>query len=199
MAMLFSCNKDNSKTDNIASYQGYKLIWNDEFNDASVNSANWTYETGAGTAYGLPAGWGNNEKQVYTNNSQNSGILTDGNASVMAITALESDSGAYLEMAAAKDLSNYTSLKFALNIPSSLVNAEIKLESQKTSTSAIVYLKNYTGIPVSSGFVEYSIPLADFKTVKFCDLTIPFAMWNAQDANSKFVRARVPIDDIRFE
>ncbi|WP_430813396.1 family 16 glycosylhydrolase [Carboxylicivirga sp. RSCT41] len=38
------------------------LIWSDEFNSASVNSANWTFETGTGNN-----GWGNNELQSYTN------------------------------------------------------------------------------------------------------------------------------------
>jgi len=107
--------------------------------------------------------------------------------------------GAYLEMAAAKDLSKYTSLKFALHKPSALVNAEIKLESQVSAKSAIVFLKNYTGTTISEGFEEYSIPLSDFAGLTFTDLTIPFAMWNAQDAAGKFVKARVLIDDIRFE
>ncbi len=37
---------------------GRSLVWADEFN--SVNTANWTFETGGG-------GWGNNERQYYTN------------------------------------------------------------------------------------------------------------------------------------
>ncbi|MFT6112230.1 MAG: hypothetical protein ACJAXV_001017, partial [Bacteroidia bacterium] len=43
--------------------EGYSLIWSDEFNDGAVNLSNWVYETGDGTAYGLPAGWGNSELQ----------------------------------------------------------------------------------------------------------------------------------------
>ncbi|MCT4590051.1 MAG: family 16 glycosylhydrolase [Carboxylicivirga sp.] len=38
------------------------LIWSDEFNTATINSANWTYEIGHGDW-----GWGNNELQYYTN------------------------------------------------------------------------------------------------------------------------------------
>lgn len=34
------------------------LVWSDEFNGTSVNTSNWTFETGGG-------GWGNNEKQYY--------------------------------------------------------------------------------------------------------------------------------------
>lgn len=36
------------------------LVWSDEFDGNSVNTANWAFETGAG-------GWGNNELQNYTN------------------------------------------------------------------------------------------------------------------------------------
>jgi beta-glucanase (GH16 family) len=34
------------------------LVWSDEFDGTSVNTANWSFETGGG-------GWGNNEKQYY--------------------------------------------------------------------------------------------------------------------------------------
>lgn len=34
------------------------LVWSDEFNGTSVNTSNWTFETGGG-------GWGNNEKEYY--------------------------------------------------------------------------------------------------------------------------------------
>ncbi len=36
-----------------------KLVWSDEFNGTSVNTNDWTFETGA-------SGWGNNELQNYT-------------------------------------------------------------------------------------------------------------------------------------
>lgn len=39
-------------------YDGYQLVWNDEFEGNVLNSAFWSYETGAG-------GWGNNELQYY--------------------------------------------------------------------------------------------------------------------------------------
>jgi beta-glucanase (GH16 family) len=29
-------------------YAGYNLLWNDEFNDANINSSNWNFETGTG-------------------------------------------------------------------------------------------------------------------------------------------------------
>ena len=36
----------------------YQMVWADEFDGTSVNTANWNFETGGG-------GWGNNEKQYY--------------------------------------------------------------------------------------------------------------------------------------
>lgn len=41
-------------------YEGYNLIWADEFDGTAVNPAFWTFETGTGTN-----GWGNNELQYY--------------------------------------------------------------------------------------------------------------------------------------
>ncbi len=47
------------------------LVWSDEFDGTSLNSSNWEPLFGTGTAYGLPAGWGNNELQYYTDRPQN--------------------------------------------------------------------------------------------------------------------------------
>src|SRR5512135_79221 len=38
---------------------GWTLLWSDEFSGSSVDTTNWTYDTGAG-------GWGNNELENYT-------------------------------------------------------------------------------------------------------------------------------------
>lgn len=42
----------------------YVLVWSDEFDGTELNSNNWTIETGGN-------GWGNQEKQNYTNRSEN--------------------------------------------------------------------------------------------------------------------------------
>lgn len=42
------------------SYPGYNLVWADEFDGTSLNTAFWNYETGTGSN-----GWGNNELQYY--------------------------------------------------------------------------------------------------------------------------------------
>ncbi len=44
------------------SYEGYDLVWNDEFEGTSVKSENWIFELGTGCPN---CGWGNNELQYY--------------------------------------------------------------------------------------------------------------------------------------
>jgi beta-glucanase (GH16 family) len=44
----------------------YQLVWSDEFNGSSLNTANWTPEIGTGDN-----GWGNGEAQFYTDRPEN--------------------------------------------------------------------------------------------------------------------------------
>ncbi|WP_299336292.1 glycoside hydrolase family 16 protein [uncultured Psychroserpens sp.] len=69
VALLISaCNTD--ETQEVA--QLNNLIMQDEFDvDGAPDSSMWTYDIGDGTAQGLPAGWGNNELQYYTDRSEN--------------------------------------------------------------------------------------------------------------------------------
>lgn len=55
------------------SYDGYSLVWNDEFSGSSLNESDWNYELGTGSS-----GWGNNELQYYQkqNTSVKNGYLT---------------------------------------------------------------------------------------------------------------------------
>lgn len=57
-----SCKKDmqqsKSTANNESKATSYTLVWSDEFNGSSVNTADWNFETGGG-------GWGNNEKEYY--------------------------------------------------------------------------------------------------------------------------------------
>jgi beta-glucanase (GH16 family) len=59
------------------SYDGYNLVWSDEFNGSSVNTDNWTHEIGDGCNVNL-CGWGNNELEYYRseNTSVANGLLT---------------------------------------------------------------------------------------------------------------------------
>jgi beta-glucanase (GH16 family) len=45
------------------SYEGYSLVWNDEFGGTDINPGNWVFETGTGCPN--LCGWGNNELQSY--------------------------------------------------------------------------------------------------------------------------------------
>ena len=74
---------------------GFSLVWSDEFDGVSLNTSNWVFETGDGTDFGLPAGWGNNELQLYTTDANNVSITTDGDLSVLSITALDDGAGGY--------------------------------------------------------------------------------------------------------
>lgn len=69
-------------------YEGYNLVWADEFEGPTLNTNNWVFETGAG-------GWGNNELQYYR---QENLSMLDGN---MIITAKAQKFGS----------SNYTSTR----------------------------------------------------------------------------------------
>lgn len=53
-----------------ATYPSMTLQWADEFNADQLSAANWNYDLGNGCAVGL-CGWGNNEKQEYTNDPAN--------------------------------------------------------------------------------------------------------------------------------
>lgn len=45
--------------------QQWKLTWEDDFNENSLDLTKWSYQEGTGAEYGLD-GWGNNEQQYYT-------------------------------------------------------------------------------------------------------------------------------------
>jgi len=63
--------------------QGLKLIWADEFDGTTLDLNSWEYQTGNGSAYGLPSGWGNNELQYYTNFNSNVSV-SDGTLKIVA-------------------------------------------------------------------------------------------------------------------
>jgi hypothetical protein len=45
-----------------------RLVWSDEFNGSTINTANWGFDLGGG-------GWGNNELENYTSRSENARIV----------------------------------------------------------------------------------------------------------------------------
>ncbi len=70
----------------------WSLIWSDDFNgttDSPVNNAYWTHDIGDGCSAGI-CGWGNNEKEYYTNATRN--IAQNGQGQ-LAITATVAPNG----------------------------------------------------------------------------------------------------------
>ena len=102
--------------------------------------------------------------------------------------------GGYLETEEKVDLSNYAFLKFSLKAPDTFTNGNIKLESSTTNFE--VALENYTGTPRSNGFVEYTLPLADFEGLNLSEIKIPFSIWNITTSSSEEVSLLV--DDLYF-
>jgi hypothetical protein len=123
-------------------------------------------------------------------------LAIDGDSSLVFSFPGGSWGGGYIELETPKDLSSYKYIKFSLNKPASLTNAEIKLESP--STNAVVFLKDYTGTDGEQGFQEYTIPLADYSGLDLTQISIPFSMWNPQDASQSFVAGTVLIDKVFF-
>lgn len=129
--------------------------------------------------------------------------ISNSDTSISGTTSLVFDfpggtwGGAWFEMAEARDLSTYTNLKFSILAPSNLHTAEIKLESP--TSNAAIFLADYTPLAVGNGFVEYSIPLADFQGLTLTEVHIPFAFWNPQDINEDYVGGAVLIDNLFLE
>lgn len=58
-SLYATCNVTVTRTD-----LPYQLVWSEEFDGTTLDLSKWNIETGGG-------GWGNNEKQYYTNRSEN--------------------------------------------------------------------------------------------------------------------------------
>lgn len=91
--LVFSCKDDDGVEplpgNGIPNPEGYTLEWSDEFDGSEIDPSIWTFETGDGTDFGLPPGWGNDEKQIYTNSTNNAYLTLDEGNDVLAITALK--------------------------------------------------------------------------------------------------------------
>lgn len=76
-------NKENtSKESNstVPQYEGYSLLWNDEFDGDELNDKYWSHMIGNGAEYGNP-GWGNGELQYYTDENT---YVSDGQLHIVA-------------------------------------------------------------------------------------------------------------------
>ncbi len=68
---------------------GWRLVWKEEFDGPAGRSpdpARWTPEIGDGTANGIP-GWGNNEREYYTDRAENAALDGQGHLVISAAKA----------------------------------------------------------------------------------------------------------------
>jgi len=65
------------------SSQTYKLVWSDEFDTDTIDTTQWSFMIGDGSAYGLDR-WGNNELQYYTKRDTNA-FIEDGKLVIQAL------------------------------------------------------------------------------------------------------------------
>lgn len=83
---LFGCggdvatNTDASKVDPQQPVNDWALVWSDEFDGASIDTKKWSHEVNC-------EGGGNQEKQCYTDSSDNS-FVSDGTLKIVALPAL---------------------------------------------------------------------------------------------------------------
>ena len=72
-------------------------VWSDEFDGAvgtSIDPAKWAFDLGDGCTAGI-CGWGNNEKELYTNAPDNASLDGQGNLAIVARVAASSVSCYY--------------------------------------------------------------------------------------------------------
>ena len=68
MVLLSACGPASTSSGTpIPPVPGWELVWHDEFDAEAIDTANWTYDIGAG-------GWGNGEAQYYTSRPENARI-----------------------------------------------------------------------------------------------------------------------------
>jgi len=68
----------------------WNLVWSDEFDGAagaSVDQAKWSFDLGDGCTVGI-CGWGNNEKEYYTNAPENVSLDGQGHLAIVARPAV---------------------------------------------------------------------------------------------------------------
>jgi beta-glucanase (GH16 family) len=65
----------------------WSLVWSDEFNGDEIDRSKWTYDIGNwlvdSDGNGITPGWGNNEKEYYTDSKENA-YIRDGNLVIKA-------------------------------------------------------------------------------------------------------------------
>lgn len=75
---------DDPESENTEGKDTYwKLKWSDEFDGTALDTTKWDYQYGNGSVFGV-AGWGNNEKQWYTDGTTDNVKVEDGSLVIIA-------------------------------------------------------------------------------------------------------------------
>ncbi|PSL46034.1 glycosyl hydrolase family 16 [Chitinophaga niastensis] len=136
IAAVISCKKDVKQTDTLQPLNGkpaavatqaaatYQLIWSDEFDGSSVNTSNWSFETGPGV---------NNERQYYQSSNAS---VSNGN---LVITARKQSVGGQLYTSARMNTAGHFTTQYGR------IEARIKLASGQGLWPAFWMLGNNIG------------------------------------------------------
>ena len=73
-------NTDITKVDPVVPVSDWEMVWSDEFDGDIIDESNWTYE--------VYCGGGNQERQCYTENAENS-FVSDGTLKIVALPAAD--------------------------------------------------------------------------------------------------------------
>ena len=79
--------KDGKKLDGKQNKSEWSLVWNDEFSSKEIDRSKWTFDIGNWivdeNGNGITGGWGNNEKEYYTDSNENA-FIEDGKLIIKA-------------------------------------------------------------------------------------------------------------------
>ena len=115
----------------------WKLLWSDEFDgkaNALPNANVWGYEIGDGTASGNP-GWGNDELEYYTNNTDN--VATDGQGNLV-ITTKQADGSLQCYYGPCKYTSARLLTKNRFEVAYGRVEARIKVRTRRRPVACLL-------------------------------------------------------------
>lgn len=104
-------------------YEGYSLVWNDEFDGNELDKTKWSCQIGTGTSEGL-TDWGNQELEYYTDDEENVRV-EDGNLIITAIKEEERVGGKMFTSARLRTMTDEGEVLFATKY--GRVEARIKL------------------------------------------------------------------------
>ena len=89
LSASLACTSSTSSIVSTVSTKTWTLVWSDEFDgpaDARVDSTKWRYETTDGCSVGI-CGWGNDEKEYYTDAPENIALNGQGQLTIVARSA----------------------------------------------------------------------------------------------------------------